>query len=67
MKDELKLFLALWGIRIGTILVCAPIIYDIIGIFYGRDLKLGIGFWGVISILAGLVFAWIGDRCEKNF
>lgn len=67
MKDSIRLFLGIWGIRIGTILVCLPIVYDIVGVFYARDFKLGTGIWGSMCQIIGLACAWIGDRCEKSF
>jgi uncharacterized membrane protein len=67
VKDDVRLFLGIWGIRIGTILVILPIAYDLIGILYGRDMRIGVGFYGTLLQIIGLAFAWIGDRCEKSF
>jgi len=63
----IKLWVALWGIRIGTALVIAPIAYDVIlkGIRSGENIK--VCLLGVICQLVGLGFAWLGDRCEKSF
>lgn len=66
MKDLIRLYLGIWGIRIGTILVCLPIVYDFVGVIYGRDLRIGVGLYGTILQIVGLVFAWVGDICERS-
>jgi len=65
--DKIEMRLGLWGIRIGTFLVVLPIVLDIVlkGVRSGENIK--VCMWGVICQVIGLIFCWIGNRCEKSF
>jgi hypothetical protein len=67
MLLELWLKIGEWGVLTGSILIALPIVYDIVGIAYGRDLRLGIGFWGVVLQISGIVLVIVGRYSKKEW
>jgi hypothetical protein len=63
---QIWFWLGEWGVIFGSVLVALPIIYDIVGVGYGRDLRLGIGFWGVVLQIVGIVCALIGKYAKRE-
>jgi len=68
MKDELRLWLGIWGRRIGVTLVLGPLGWDILWMGVRNMERVKICWpWGVISMLLGVAIWKIGDQCDKSF
>ena len=53
-----------FGVEAGFIIVMLPIIYDLLGIIYGRDPAFKIGFVGVVTQICGAVCMGLGKYCR---
>ena len=65
MKTEVFCFLDDWGGLIGSILVYAPVVYDILMLGFRRFYDWNIGYWGIVCICIGGIMSLLTHFARK--
>jgi len=66
MKDNLMLWWALWGKRIGATLILGPFIYDILLMGLRNWEKIKVCNWGFVSVGLGVIAWWLANYCDRE-
>ena len=54
-----------WGVQVGAIIVGLPIIYDVVGIIYLRDLRIKVETVGAWTQVLGLILVVLGKYAKR--